>query len=236
MSSLIIKGLGVLIIFVLTISTTLPQSTATLRSNVPGNANADLDFNYGRAFKFNAKSDGVKGTPFLFDEPKSAKIALKGGKVYEDIPFNILPEKEEVFIQTGGAESDPLVLKNWDWLQTLEDEPKIFRLEYVESEKRIVEILYENEKEKFVALHAKYLVEPTVLKDGYTGPQYDTYKQNTRYYKISGLSSTEFKSNKSGIKDLAGPKYNEVLQFIKSNNIKTDRPAGMKQVLEMIFK
>lgn len=215
--------LGLLVIGQLTYA----QAVTSLRQN---------DVDYGRAFRFNAKSDGVKGTPFLYDEPKSAKVSLKGGKIYEDIPFNILPEKEEVYIQTGGTESEPLVLKNWEWLQTLEEEPKIFRLEYIEGKQRIVEILYENDREKFVALHSKYLVEPTVLKDGYTGPQYDTYKQNTRYYKISGLSSKEFKTNNSGIKELAGPKFNEVMAFIKSNNIKTDRPSGLKQVLEVIHK
>ncbi|RZS97174.1 hypothetical protein [Cecembia calidifontis] len=203
------------------------QSVSSLKQN---------EVDYGRAFRFNAKSDGVKGTPFLYDEPKSAKVSLKGGKVYEDIPFNILPEKEEVYIQTGGVESEPLVLKNWEWLQTLEDEPKLFRMEYIDGKQRIVEILFENDKEKFVALHSKYLVEPTVLKDGYTGPQYDTYKQSTRFYRISGLSSKEFKTNNSGIKEIAGPKYNEAMAFIKSNNIKPDRPSGMKQLLEMIHR
>lgn len=206
---------------------TFAQSVTSFKQN---------DIENGRAFRFNAKSDGVKGTPFLYDEPKSAKVSLKGGKVYENIPFNILPEKEEIYIQAGGSESEPLLLKNWEWLQTLDEEPKIFRLEYLEGKQRIVEILYENDKAKFVALHSKYLVEPTVLKDGYTGPQYDTYKQSTRYYKITGNSSKEFKANNAGIKELAGPKYREVMAFIKSNNIKADRPSGLKQVLEMIHK
>lgn len=210
---------------VLLVDLTWSQSVSTLKQN---------DIDYGRAFRLNAKSDGVKGTPFLYDEPKSAKISLIGGKVYEDIPFNILPEKEEIYIQTGGVDSEPLVLKNWEWLQTLEEEPKLFRLEYLEGKQRIVEVLFEKDKEKFVAIHSKYLVEPTVLKDGYTGPQYDTYKQNTRFYRISGLSSKEFKSNNSSIKELAGPKFNEVNAFIKTNNIKADRASGMKQILEFI--
>lgn len=193
------------------------------------------DIDYNRAFRFNVKSDGLKGTPFLYDEPMAGKIALNGGKVYEDIPFNILPEKEEIYIQTGGADSDPLVLKNWEWLRTLEEDPKLFRIEYLNGKPRIVEILYETDNEKFVAVHSKYIVKPTTLKDGYTGPQYDTYKTNTRFYRIKGMSSEEFKGNTSSIKALSGSKYSEVKSFIKDNKIKTDYSEGMKQVLEFIY-
>jgi hypothetical protein len=223
-----VRLVGVVIFFIgLMLSESLiAQSISTVRSN-------DLD--YGRAFRFNVKSDGVKGTPFLYDEPKSAKISLDGGKVYDNIPFNILPEKEEIYIQTGGKESDPLVLKNWIWLETLEEAPKLFRTEYIEGKQRIVEILFEKDQDKYVAVHSKYLVKPSNLKDGYTGPQYDTYKPETKFFKINGLQSVEFKGNASGLKDLSDNRYNELRDFIKSGKLKPENSEDMKKVLVFLF-
>lgn len=202
------------------------QSISTLKQN---------DVDMGRAFRLNSKSDGVKGTPFLYEEAPKAKIALKGGKVYDDIPVNILLEEDEVYIQVGEMEDDPLLVKNWEWMETFEENPKLFKMVYLEGKERIVEILYENGREKYVALHKKNLIKPTNLKDGYTGPQYDTYRSDTKFYKVNGLSSEEFKGNNSSIKSIAGSKYNDVRSFIKENKIKTDQSAGMKKVLEYIF-
>ncbi|MFD2200673.1 hypothetical protein [Shivajiella indica] len=226
MKSVELVGRILLLFGVLVSGSLYGQSITTVKAN---------DIDYGRAFRFNVKSDGVRGTPFLYDEPKSAKISLDGGKVYEDIPFNILPEKEEIYIQTGGEESDPLVLKNWIWLETLEDSPKLFRMEYLEGKQRIVEILYEKGSEKYVALHTKYLVKPTNLKDGYTGPQYDTYKPDVRFYKINGLQSQEFKGNTSGLKELSSDRYNELRDYIKNEKLKTETADDMKKVLVFLF-
>jgi hypothetical protein len=219
-------GVVVLLLGLLNSELLFGQSITTVRSN---------DVDLGRAFRFNVKSDGVKGTPFLYDEPKSAKISLDGGKVYEDIPFNIFPEKEEIYIQTGGEESDPLVLKNWNWLETIEDSPKLFRLEYIDGKQRIVEILFEKERDKYVALHTKYLVKPSNLKDGYTGPQFDTYKPDVKFYKINGLQSNEFKGNTSGLKDLANNRYNELRDYIKTEKLKPENAEDMKKVLVFLF-
>ncbi|PRY90962.1 hypothetical protein [Mongoliibacter ruber] len=202
------------------------QSISTLKQN---------DIDMGRAFRFNPKSDGVKGTPFLYEEAPKAKIALKGGKIYDEIPVNILPEENEVYIQIGEMEDDPLLVKNWEWLETFEENPKLFKMVYLEGKERIVEILYEDGKEKYVALHKKNLIKPTTLKDGYTGPQYETYRPDTRFYKVSGLSSEEFKGNNSSLKDISGSKYSQVKSYIKDNKIKTDQSAGMKKVLAFIF-
>jgi hypothetical protein len=227
MKRMMVKGLLMVLISGLCVGASWGQSVTSMSRN--------NDVDYGRAFRFNVKSDGVKGTPFLYEEPMSANIALMGGKVYEGIPFNIFPEKEEIYIQTGGEESEPLILKNWEWLKTLEEQPKLFRLEYLEGKQRIVEILYEKEKDYFVALHTKYLVKPSNLKDGYTGPQYDTYKPEVRFYIISGLKSTEIKTNNAGLKELAGDKYSELRSFIKSEKLKPNLSYDMKRILEFLM-
>ncbi len=191
--------------------------------------------NYLGTFRLNPKSDGLKGTPFLFEEPPLGNISLSNGKLYEDIPFNILLEASKVYIQTGGDDSQPLELKNWDWIKVGEEEERLFRMEYISGKPQIVEILYENENGKYIALHTKSLVKATGTRDGYSGPQYDTYKAGIDFLHIIGMQLTEIKTNSSGLKDLAGDKYDDLKEFMKSKKIKPENPVDMRKILTFLF-
>jgi hypothetical protein len=191
--------------------------------------------NYLGTFRLNPKSDGLKGTPFLFEEPPLGNISLSNGKLYEDIPFNILLEASKVYIQTGGEDTQPLELKNWDWIKVGEEEERLFRMEYISGKPQIVEILYENENEKYIALHSKNLVKATGTRDGYSGPQYDTYKAGIDFLHIIGMQSTEIKTNSSGLKELAGDKYDNLKDFMKSKKIKPENPVDMRKILIFLF-
>jgi hypothetical protein len=191
--------------------------------------------NYLGTFRLNPKSDGLKGTPFLFEEPPLGNISLSNGKLYEDIPFNILLEASKVYIQTGGEDTQPLELKNWDWIKVGEEEERLFRMEYISGKPQIVEILYENENEKYIALHTKNLVKATGTRDGYSGPQYDTYKAGIDFLHIIGMQSTEIKTNSSGLKELAGDKYDNLKDFMKSKKIKPENPVDMRKILIFLF-
>lgn len=192
------------------------------------------EFEYSGIFRLNPKSDGLKGTPFLFEEPPLGNISLSNGKIYEEIPFNILLETSKVYIQTGGEDSQPLELKNWDWIKVGEEE-RLFRMEYVSGKPRIAEILYENDKEKYIALHTKNMVKATGSRDGYSGPQYDTYKAGINFLHIIGMQSREIKTNSTGLKELAGDRYNDLKDFMKSKKIKSENPADMRKILIFLF-
>jgi len=186
-------------------------------------------------FRLNPKSDGLKGTPFLFEEPPLGNISLSNGKIYEEIPFNILLETSKVYIQTGGEDSQPLELKNWNWIKVGEEEERLFRMEYVSGKPQIVEILYENENEKYIALHTKSLIEATGKRDGYSGPQYDTYRAGIDFLHVIGMQSSEIKINSTGLKDLAGDKYDDLKDFMKSKKIKPENPTDMRKILIFLF-
>lgn len=190
---------------------------------------------YLGTFRLNPKSDGLKGTPFLFEEPPLGNISLSNGKIYEEIPFNILLESSKVYIQTGGEDSPPLELKNWVCIKIGKEEERLFRMEYISGKPQIVEILYENEKEKYIALHSKNLVKATGNRDGYSGPQYDTYKAGIDFLLLIGMQSTEIKTNSSGLKDLAGDKYDALKDFMKSKKIKPENPVDMRKILIFLF-
>lgn len=200
------------------------------------NANVQpAESKYLGTFRINAKSDGVKGTPFLFDNPPNGKIKLSGGKEYESIPFNILLEKNEVYIQTDGVDSDPLPVRNWETIVIPEDGNRLFRTEYLNGKPQVLEILFEKDGEKFVAQHAKTLIRPTQQRDGYTGPQYDTFRHDIKYFRIKGMQTVEIKVNTAGLKELAGSKYEDVRDYIKNEKLKPEDPKDMSKILSYIF-
>ncbi|MCR9015877.1 hypothetical protein [Aquiflexum gelatinilyticum] len=189
---------------------------------------------YLGTFRVNPKSDGLKGTPFLFDTPPLGKIALDGGKDYSEIPFNILLEKNEVYIQTGGEDSEPLLLRNWKWIEIPGEEVRSFRIEYLQGKPQVVEILFEKEGEKYIASHKKTLIRPSGQRDGYSGPQYDEFRHNIKYFKIKGMQSAEIKTNSSGLKEWAGNKNDELKEFIKENKLDPNQPLDMKKIISFI--
>lgn len=185
-------------------------------------------------FRLNPKSDGVKGTPYLFENYQPAKISLVGGKVYDEIPFNILLEKGEVIIQSLEGEGNGIVLRNWEWIETAEQDPRLFRIEYVEGRPSFVEIIYENDKQKLVARHSKPLIRPTGQRDGYSGPQYDEYRHDIHYFWVRGLQSEELKINNQGLKLIAGDKLSDVREYIKTNKLKPDQPQDLKKIMKFL--
>jgi hypothetical protein len=185
-------------------------------------------------FRLNSKSDGIKGTPYLFENFQPAKISLVGGKVYDEIPFNILLEKGEVYIQSLDGEGNGIVLKNWEWIETTEEDPRLFRIEYVEGRPNFVEIIFENEKQKLIARHSKPLIRPSGQRDGYSGPQYDEFRHDIHYFWLNGLQSEEIKMNTQGLKTLAGDRLTDVRQFIKTNKLKPEQPQDLKKIMKYL--
>lgn len=189
---------------------------------------------YLGTFRINPKSDGLVGTPFLFDIPPLGKIGLKDGKDYNEIPFNILLEKNEVYIQTGGEDSEPLLLRNWEWIEVSGEEKRIFKLEYLQGKPQVVEILYEKEGEKYIASHKKTLIRPSGQRDGYSGPQYDTFRHDIKYYKLKGMQSVEIKTNSTGLKEWAGNRSDGLKEFIKENKLDPNDPVDMKKMITFL--
>jgi hypothetical protein len=190
---------------------------------------------YTGTFRLNPKSDGVKGTPYLFEIPPMGNISLTNGNVHNQVPFNILLETNTVYIQTGGEDSEPLPLKNWQWIKIQGEHERLFKMEFVSGKSQLVEILFENKKGKYVALHSKTLVKPSGVRDGYTGPQYDTFKHDIKFLYLEGMQSYELKTNSSGLKELAGEKYNELKNFMKLEKLKPENPSELRKILIFLF-
>lgn len=192
--------------------------------------NQDKNYPLPGSFRLNAKSDGLKGTPFLFDGSQLGKISLPGGKVYDEIPFNILLEKNEVYIQMGGIENPPMVVKKWETIETLEENSRTFKTETIAGQPKVVELIYEKDKIKIIAIHIKTLVKNEVVRDGYSGPQFDTYRHNVQFYSMEGVRSEELKLNTAGLKSLAGDRFEDLKEYMKKEKLKAEETQDLRRI------
>jgi len=192
--------------------------------------NQDKIYTSSGSFRLNAKSDGLKGSPFLFEANQLGKISLPGGKVYEDIPFNILLEKNEVYIQMGGEDNSPMVVKKWNLIETLDENPRTFKMETIAGQNKVVELIYEKDKVKIVGMHSKPLFKNEIVRDGYTGPQYDTYRHNIQFYKLEASWSEELKLNNAGLKSIAGIHFEELKEYIKKKKLRPEEPQDLRLI------
>ena len=200
--------------------------------SIEGKAQIEKDVVYYKSgfnsVTINARSVGVKGTPFLFDNAIYGDILLPNGKSHLKIPFNFEMVKEELVIKIADDDNPPFPVKKWISVETKDENPRKFILENIEGRQRIVEYIGEWDGFKIVALHSKKLYKPTNLPDSYTSRQYDTYKHYINFYKVKGLQYEELKINQF-VKELGG---NEVKDFIKSKKLKVDDPRDLKILLQ----
>lgn len=195
----------------------------------------EYEYDATRSFKINPKSNGVIGTPFLYENAQLGQIVLQGGKVYDSIPFNIYWAKNLVYIQTKGEDSEPFVVRNWEKIVTREPLPRTFVSMVWDSKPRVVESVYEGAGKQVIGVHEKTLLPPTGQRDGYSGPQYDQFRLDVRYYLLEGSNKKEIKLSGNGIKDLAGDKYEILREFVRKEKLKPEDPVAMKRILRFLW-
>ncbi len=59
----------------------------------------DTKDNFATYVGVNPKSEGIIGSPFLFEEMKNATVVMQTGKIHENILANIYFEKSELLVQ-----------------------------------------------------------------------------------------------------------------------------------------
>lgn len=187
--------------------------------------------NTGMYVGLQPKSDGVKGTPFIFEDLIKGKLLLKNGKVYEDIAFNIHPEKSEIFVEI----SKKMIVPETSSVDRViaKDGERIFAPVKLAKKLEIGEILYEGEdNERFMVLHGKRLQKADIGGGYNSGPQFDEFLSTKKFVWVKGTESLEISSNNKGLKILNEKKLKELKSFVKTNNLDLYEPEDMAKVFK----
>jgi hypothetical protein len=187
---------------------------------------------YGKA----GKVGEIRGTPFVFDKLVKADVLMDQGKVYQGVLINIYPQKAQVFI--GDDADNPMkgktvVLDTYKIQQViLEGSERVFKPVKVEGRKQIVEILYEDEGEIFLALHEKRFQKRQEERSySNTKDQMDSYRPVIRYFWLKDKQEKEIKKGKTGLKTLSND-WKSLNKIAKAEKLDFNKPADMKKVFE----
>ena len=189
----------------------------------------DLRDNQGTYVGLQPKSEGVIGTPFLFEDMVKADIYLKNGKQHEDVMLNIYPEKSEFFVQLPNKHVVSPELNTIEKV-ILKDGNKVYKPMQVNGKLEVVQVLFEDEEEKFIAHKYKKFQKATVGGAYNTTSNFDTYKDVVYYYRVKDGTLEEIKQNNSGLKTLAGNDWKKARSFVKDNNINWAEPSNALQL------
>ena len=219
------KNLKILIILILLSYSSLQAQTA-VGNNEGKQTFMDLKDNQGTYIGLQPKSQGVKGTPLLFDDMVKAHLFLKNNKDHENIMINFYPEKAEVFIQLPNKNVVSPELNTIDKI-VLNESKEVYKPRQINGRYEIVQVLHEDEKEEFIVHRYKKFQKATVGGAYNTTSNFDEYKDVIYYYIIKNGSLEEIKQNNSGLKSLAGDDWKTARSFVKDNNIDWSKPSDV---------
>lgn len=189
----------------------------------------DMKDNQGTYVGLQPKSEGVKGTPLLFEEMVQAHIFLKNGKEHENIMINFYPEKAEVFIRLPNKNVVSPELNTIEKI-VVNGTNDVYKPRQINDRVEIVQVLFEDEEEEFVVHRYKKFQKATVGGAYNTTSNFDEYKDVIYYYLIKNGSREEIKQNNSGLKSLAGDDWKAARSYVKNNNLDWFKPSDALQI------
>ncbi|KEO74507.1 hypothetical protein EL17_07155 [Anditalea andensis] len=195
----------------------------------------DLRNNHGIYIGLQPQSEGVIGTPFLFEDMVKAHIFLDNGKDHDNVMINFYPEKGEVFVKLSNNHIVSPELKNIQKI-VINDSKDIYKPKSIKGRHEIVQILAEDEEEEFVAHKYKKFQKATIGGAYNTTSNLDEYKDVIYYYIIKNGILEEIKQNNSGLKSLAGDNWRTVKSFINENSLDWSKPSDVIQIYSLYRK
>ncbi|MBT0810555.1 hypothetical protein KIH41_04610 [Litoribacter ruber] len=181
-----------------------------------------------------AKSKGVKGTPFVFEEMKKGDILMSDGKFYQNVNLNIYPKKAQVFIgeelpEGEGKSNKTIVIDNRKLDRVVVEEGnRVFRYFKIKDIYMIGEVLFEDGDEKFVAYHEKRFMPAQV--EAYSINAYDVFQDVIKYYLVKEDREEEVKKGTAGLKSISSDNWKALRNYMKDNKLDFGNPADMRLV------
>jgi hypothetical protein len=197
----------------------------------------DLKDNFASYVGMNPKSEGLKGSPFIFDDMVKADLLLNNGKLHNQILINIHPENSEVYVQ---LKPNHIVVPDITSIEEvrLNEDSRVFKPVRLEKNIIIGEVLFENEEDLFIAQHIKKFEKAQVGGAYNTGSKYDEYIPFLKYFRISKSNGEvlEIKKNNSGLKKIAGSEWKKAKSFLDNNDLDFSNTEDAKKLFAFVVE
>lgn len=218
------------------IALSIPSFSQTAVGNSDGSQTfIDLKDNFATYIGLQPKSEGVIGSPFLFEDLKKAKVTMITGKTHDNVLANILPSQSELYVQ---IKPNNIVVPEASYIESILfiEDSILFKPIRLNDRLMYAQSVFETNDKQFFALVEKKFVKANVGGAYNSGPKFDEYKEVISYYLLENSEITEIKKNNSGIKFLAGEKWKEAREFVNKQNIDFNIVSDMQKVFVFIEK
>lgn len=219
-------------VFFVTFSFSVFSQTAVGNSD-GGQTFIDLKDNFATYIGLQPKSEGVVGTPFLFDDLRKAKVVMITGKVHDNVLANILPSRSELYVQIS---PNNIVVPEISYIESILFLEDSLLFKPIESNKKAVffQSILELNNKMYLAETEKKFVKANVGGAYNSGSKFDQYNEIITYYVLEDGNMMEIKKNNSGIKFLSGDNWKEARDFVKEQNIDYNNVSDMRKLFVFI--
>ncbi|UCH15803.1 MAG: hypothetical protein JSV22_07505 [Bacteroidales bacterium] len=184
--------------------------------------------------------EGVKGTPYLFNEWKPGNIYLTDSTYIKNvnIKFNIYTDELSYLKSTSG---DSLIINRWMiWKFEIIDDPEddviLFKEMGFKSEKSdkkvFARVIYDG-KSKLILKYSKTFIR-AFYKGAYAaGNKYDEYTDDQQYYiKKDANKPEKIKLNKKSVIKVLSDKDDKIKSYINKRKLALDNEDGVAELLQ----
>jgi hypothetical protein len=195
----------------------------------------DLRDNFATYIGLQPKSEGLIGTPFLFNDLREAQIKMITDKKYQNVRANILAEKGELYVE---IKPNNIVVPDISYIESITfiEDSTVFIPFQINNKKSYAQKLLDSEGDLYVVFFEKKLVKANVGGAYNTGSKFDEYKEVITYFHFNDDIVTEIKKNNNGLKYLGGGDWKDVRDYVKNENIDFNIPSDMLKVIQFARK
>ncbi|QYH39566.1 hypothetical protein GYM62_12540 [Algoriphagus sp. NBT04N3] len=195
----------------------------------------DTKDNFATYVGVNPKSEGIIGSPFLFEEMKNATVVMQTGKIHENILANIYFEKSELLVQLRPNYTVVPELSEIESITFL-DNNMVFKPAFLDGKWEYAYQLIQLPQKQVLATFEKRFQKADVGGAYNYGSKFDQFKEILSYFIVQDGEIKKVKKSKSGLKHLESSFWKEVESYLKENELDLNNPAEMKKVFEILLK
>ncbi len=184
--------------------------------------------------------EGVRGTPYLFNEWKPGNIYLKDNKLIKNVnvKYNIYTD-DLLYLNSSSGDSliiDRSMIEKFEIMDNSSGNLILMEEMNIKPEKNdnaaFVRIIYDG-RSKLILKYSKIFIKANYKGPYATGNKYDEYTDKWQYYLITGENTiTRIKLCKKSVIKVLSVKESKIKAFVNGQDLSLDNENDVIRVLE----
>lgn len=188
----------------------------------------------GRSFDY--RYEGTKGSPFVFDDFKSATLIFQNGKKGEGALINIDSYNNEV-VYKRAEQAPPIILEKSKIFEIIVNDLMIERkfaiVNSTDGSLVVREIIFEG-KFRYGATLSKDLLKADYQGAYSSNRPYDEFVDKSEFFVQRDNEMTTFKLNNRSLKSVFPKEFDSVKKFIKDKSLDLKNPVHVRKLFAYI--